>query len=381
MIIEKGYKIRLYPNKTQEERLLQICGSVRFVWNYYLDKRKQEYLKNRKTWNYYDCAKDLTRMKKQEEYMWLDNMPVHPLQQSLRDLETAYVKFFKTQAEFPKFKSKKDSKKSFRMPVGWKIRGNKIQLARDLTMKFRSTKIEGELKSITVSQDTDGEWYGSIISYQEINPVKKTGDPIGIDMGLTHLAVTSQGKEYENLKPRKKLHNRLKQIQQSLSRKKGGSLSRKKAKLLVGKLHKKISNQRMNHLHQTSHSITSENQAVIVCEDLAIKNVMKNHRIADSFGDSGLAEFMKQLEYKQTWRGGEFKKIDRFFPSSKLCSNCKYIVDKLPLSIREWECPNCDIKHDRDINAAKNILAIGLSNSLDVESKDGIVSNHVELPA
>lgn len=186
------------------------------------------------------------------------------------------------------------------------------------------------------------------------------------------MAITSKGKKYDNLKPKKSLQKKLKLLQQSLCRKQKGGRNRGKAKLLVAKLHKKISNQRTNHLHQTSHRITSDNQAVIVCEDLAVSNMMKNHRLAESIGESGWAEFVRQLEYKQNWRGGKLEKIDRFFPSSKMCSSCKNIVESLPLSIREWECPSCETKHDRDVNAAKNILAIWLSNSQGVKSTESI---------
>lgn len=379
MIIQKAYKVRLYSKKDDEQQLLQISGAVRFVWNYYLNKRKEEYLQSKKNMTYIDCAKDLTHTKKHKEYLWLDSVPVHPLQQSLRDLDKAYQAFFNKKAKFPRFKSRKIDKPAFRIPVGWKLKGEYIQLTKNLSIRFRGTKIEGILKSITVSQDMDGKWYASIISHQEINPIKKTGESVGIDLGLHHLVVTSGEKRYENLKLKKSLRRKMKLIQQSLSRKKGGSNNRREAKLLVAKMHKKISNQRMNHLHQTSHRIASENQAVIVCEDLAVKNMVKNHKLAESISNTSWAEFTKQLEYKQIWSGGEFRKIDRFFPSSKTCSDCGYMIETLPLEIREWICPSCKVKHDSDVNAAKNILAIGLSNNPGVESTKSILSNQVGL--
>lgn len=365
MEIIRGYRIRIYPNKKQEQKLLQICGAVRFVWNYYLNKRKKEYLERRTVLSYYDCAKDLTSLKKQPEYKWLNEVKVDSLQQSLRDLDKAYNSFFNKRTALPKFKSKKTSQPSFRLPHHWRVVGNRIFLAKDLSVKFRGSKLPGHanLKSIVIWRDRRNKWYGSIISHETISPEPKTGDPIGIDMGLYDLATTSNGEKYPNFRPKKRLQKEMKALQQNLSRKRSGSNGRAKAKQSLAVLHKKIANQRLNYLHQTSHRITSKNHALIVCEDLAVMNMMKNHKLAESIEDSGWAEFMQQLEYKQVWRGGTFTKVDRFFPSSKTCSSCGFVVDRLPLSVRQWSCPSCKAEHDRDVNAARMILAQGLSNN------------------
>lgn len=365
MQIFKAYKLRLYPNKEQEQKLFQTLGACRFVWNYYLNKRKEEYLQSKKTFSYYDCAKDLTKLKKQKDFEWLEKTQSAILQQSLRNLEAAYQKFFKKQGNFPKFKSRKAVKQSFRKPQSWKIEGNKIQIEQNLLVRARGTfpPQEANLKSITISYENNGKWFCSIKSEESIKIKVKKGKPVGIDLGLNHLAITSNGKKYNNLKPRKLLQKTIKKLSQDLFRKQKGSNNRQRAKVALARLHLKIKNQRTNHLHQVSHRITSENQALIVCEDLSVKNMQANHSLAGSIADTGWGEFARQIEYKQKWRGGEFKKIDRFFPSSKTCSNCWFILHNLPLSIREWKCPQCGISHDRDINAAKVILQQGLSNS------------------
>lgn len=356
MEIKKAYRLRLYPTSSQEQRLIEIVGGCRFVWNYYLEKRKMEYLENKKSMNYHACAKDLTSLKKQTEYLWLKNIPSQALQQSLRNLEIAYVNFFKKRARYPRFKSKHNIQQSFRMPTVWKLKGNKIQIQKGVLIRARGTFPIGTLKSITIIRISTGKWFASIVTEQIIKPKKKTGKPIGIDLGIKYLAVTSEGKRYENIRPRKTSQAEIKKLSQSLSRKQKGSNRRAKAKLELSRLHEKISNQRMNHLHQTSHRITSENQAVIVCEDLSVKNMMQNHRLAGSIADVSWGEFIRQLEYKQEWTGGKLVKIDRFFPSSKTCSDCGFILESLNLWIREWTCPKCGSIHDRDINAAKNIL-------------------------
>jgi putative transposase len=339
--------------------------------------RRNEYIENKNTMSYHDTALALTSMKKQPGMEWLDVVQVHQLQQSLRDLDMAYGRFFRKKALYPRFKTKDDSHQSFRKPANWRIAGNKIALERGLFIRFRGTKLpeDAKWKSITISKDARGHWHASMKLEQEVTPKTKAGKPVGIDLGLTHLAITSDGKKYDNLQPKKCERKAVKRVQQSLSRKQKGSKRRESAKIALASLHQKLSNRRMNHLHQTSHRLTSKNHALIVVEDLAVKNMQRNHCLAGSIADTGWGEFIRQLEYKQTWRGGELVKIDRFFPSSKTCSNCSYIVGSLPLSIRQWTCPKCSAKHDRDVNAAKMILKQGLRNSLCVESTDGTASN------
>ena len=364
MRIHKAIKLKLYPNKEQEKHLIETINACRFVWNYYLAKRKEEYLNGNKSFNYYKCAKDLTILKKSDDFKWISNSQIHPLQQSLRNLDIAYTRFFKKKSKYPIFKSKNDPIKSFQKPRDWKIIGNKIQIEKWVAIRFRGTLPSSECKlgAITVVSQ-NGKWYASIKYTEDVTVKKKAGNPIGIDMGLTHLAITSEGDKYVNIRSFRKSEKKLAEAQRVLSRKTKGSSRRNKQKVVVATIHEKIKNRRINHLHQTSHRITSENQAVIVCEDLAVKNMLKNRKLSKAISDAGWGEFLRQLEYKQIWRGGEFVKVDRLFPSSKTCSNCNHIVEKLPLNIREWTCPKCEAIHDRDVNAAKMILKQGLRNS------------------
>ncbi len=364
--MRKAYKVRLYPTPQQEQRLLRTIGACRFVWNHFLAERKAAYLERGESMNYHATAKALTLLKRQPELAWLDDIQTHPLQQSLRALEAAYKNFFEKRAAYPRFKSKKDSHQSFKKPVGWSIQGNRIVIERGLSVRFRGTEIpaDNDYKTLTVSLDACGDWYASFTYEVKERPTESTGDPIGIDLGLTHLAVTNTGKKYDNFQPAKLLRKRMKRLQQKLARKQKGSKKRQAAKLAVARCHRKIAHQRLNHLHQTSHRITRARPKLIVCEDLAVKNMQANHSLAGSIADTAWGEFLRQLEYKQTWRGGAFVKIDRFFPSSKTCSACHFVVSSLPLSIRQWTCPKCGETHDRDVNAAKNILEQGLRNSL-----------------
>ncbi len=357
MQINRAYRLAIYPNQAQEARLIQIIDGCRYVWNHYLDLRKATYLESKESLTYVDCAKDLTGFKKQEGMEWLDSITVHALQQSLRDLDVAYNRFFRKQARFPKFKSRKNAIQSFRKPADWKLVGNKIRTERDCFITARGTlpPSDAVLKSLTVKRE-NGRWYAVILTEQEITPETKTGPSIGIDLGITDLAITSDGVRYPNIRPRRSLQRQMKKAQQDLARKQKGSRRRQLSKQRLQRLHTKIANQRKNHIHQTSHRITSENQAVIVCEDLAVKNMMRNHCLAGSIADVAWGELLRQTEYKQIWRGGIFATIDRFFPSSKTCSECNFILDRLPLHIRFWTCPRCSAYHDRDENASKVIL-------------------------
>ena len=366
MVIHKAYRLKLYPNKTQEKRLLEIADGARFVWNYYLAQKRDRYLMGGKSPSYLQCARDLTDLKRQDGMEWLDGVLVHPLQQSLRSLDRAYGAFFRKSAQFPRFKSKKDSRRSFRIPVGWKLRGSKLQIERGVVIRMRGTHppMKARQMSVTVSRDACGTWWASILTEQEIKPKKKTGAPLGVDLGLNHLAVLSDGRKIENIRPRKQLQKRMKTLQRLLARKEKGSNASILVKLALARLHRKVGYVRSNHLHHVSKQIASENQAVIVCEDLAVKNMIRNHRLASSIADASWSELIRQLQYKQEWSGGTLVKIGRFFPSSKTCSSCGFIIQELALSVRYWTCPSCHESHDRDVNAAKVIASQWPGNGL-----------------
>jgi putative transposase len=358
--IFKSFKFRIYPNKEQEILLAKHFGAYRFVFNYYLNKRKESYLEDKKSLNYYDNANDLTQLKKDENYIWLKEINSQSLQSSLRNLDIAYIKFFRKQTKFPKFKSKHD-RQSFKIPQSVKLENNKL-----IIPKFKSgikinlyREINGKILFATVSKSTTGKYYVSITCEVNHKPFDKTGNEVGIDTGIKDLAILSDGTIYENIKILKKKLKKVKYNQRQLSKKIKGSSSRNKQKQKLAIVYEKIINIRKDYLHKISTEIV-KNHDIISVEDLAVKNIMKNHHLAQAMSDVSLGIFYSMLEYKCNWNDKQFVKIDRFFPSSKTCSNCGWINQDLTLKDRKWTCPSCGEKHDRDFNASKNILKQGL---------------------
>lgn len=372
MEVRKAVKLRIYPNKSQEQKLLQTIGACRWVYNYYLTLQVNAYFQTGKNIPYAALAVDLTKIRNGGDYPWLKEVQAQPLQQSLRTLDVAYNNFFRGNTNIPRFKSKKDTRQTFKKFQDWRFSNGKLQIQSDITVRYRgrSPSTLAELKTLTISRTRAGKWYASIVCIETIEVPTKHTASIGIDLGLTHTAITSDGKKYDNLTIAKKRQARIKQLSQSLSRKQKGSNRRSKAKLELARLHEKIANQRMNYLHQVSSAITRKNHALIAVEDLAVANMLKNRHLSRSISDVSWGELLRQIEYKQQWRGGQFVKIGRFFPSSKTCSNCLFVNQEMPLSVREWDCPKCGVHHDRDINAAQNILKQA-EVQLGVESTDG----------
>lgn len=363
--IEKAYKFRIYPNKVQEEQIQKTFGCCRFVFNYYLAKRKEIYENEKRTFNYYDCCKDLTYLKK--ELTWLKDADAKALQSSLKDLDDAYKNFFRRVKNgenpgFPKFKSKKNNRKSYKTKIGIKIIDNKIQLPKLGFVKCKVSKlVEGRIISAFVSQNPIGKYFVSVcVTDYEPEQLEKTGSVVGIDLGIKEFAITSDGVKYENPKFFLKSQKKLARLQRQLSRKSSGSNRRNKARIKVAKQYEKVHNQRIDFLHKLSTDLV-KTYDVIAIEDLAPSNMVKNHKLSKSISDVSWGEFRRQLEYKANWHGNTVVKIDRFYPSSQLCSNCgaKWAGTK-DLSIRKWTCPECGTEHDRDINAAINILNEGL---------------------
>lgn len=358
--IFKSFKFRIYPNKEQEILLAKHFGACRFVFNHYLNKRKETYLEDKKSLNYYDNANDLTQLKKNDDYVWLKEINSQSLQSSLRNLDTAYGKFFRKQTKFPKFKSKYD-RQSFKIPQFVKLENNELILP-----KFKSgikinlhREINGEILFATISKSTTGKYYVSLTCEVQHQPYEKTNSKVGIDTGIKDLAILSDGTTYENIRSLNTKLKKLKYNQRQLSKKQKGSSSRNKQKQKLAITHEKITNLRKDYLHKVSTEIV-KNHDIISVEDLAVKNIMKNHKLSQAMSDVSLGSFYTMLEYKCEWNDKQFVKIDRFFPSSKTCSNCGWINGDLTLNIREWTCPSCDEKHDRDFNASKNILKQGL---------------------
>ncbi len=362
--MEKAYKYRIYPNKKQQELIQKTFGCVRFVYNYYLNKRKEMYENEKITFTYNMCSKDLTSLKK--ELDWLKEPDKDSLQKSLKDLDNAYQKFFKEHAGYPKFKSKKNRYKSYRTScVNNNIRfeNKHIKLPKLGLVKIRDKKIpQGRILNATISQEPNGHYYCSLCCTDvEMPQYQKTNKNVGIDLGIVDFSIFSDGTEIENPRFYEKSEKKLAKLQRELSRKAIGSSNWNKARIKVAKLQKHISNQRTDFLHKLTTDII-KNYDIICIEDLDVKsmketdNKTRNKRV----GDVSWSEFRRQLTYKSQWYGRKLSVVDRYYPSSQICHVCGYRDGKKSEDIREWTCPHCNSELDRDINAAINILNEGL---------------------
>ena len=364
---QKAFKYRFYPTPEQENLLRRTMGCARLVYNRALAARTEAWYERQERVGYPETSTMLTNWKKQGDLDFLNEVSCVPLQQGLRHLQTAFTNFFAGRAKYPNFKKKHHGGNAEFTKSAFKWKDSKVFLAKcpqplDIVWSRQLPK-GAEPSTITVKLSPSGRWTVSLLVDIEIESWPESPNQIGLDLGLTSLLALSNGEKVANPKSFKKKRKKLRKAQKALSRRKKGSNNRHKARVKVARVHAEISDARKDFLHKLTTRLVRENQ-VIAVEDLAVKNMVKNQKLSLSISDASWGEIVRQLEYKCNWYGRTFVKIDRWFPSSKRCGHCGHVVDKLPLNIREWDCPKCSTHHDRDVNAARNILAAGLAVSV-----------------
>ena len=373
--MHKAFKFRLLPTKEQEVLLAKHFGCSRFIYNHFLAEKQKHYLENKETLKFNVCQNMLIKQKKDEGFEWLKEVNSQCLVSTLINLETAYTNFFKKKSKFPKFKSKKN-KNSFQIPQHVTLKEhNVVQIPKFKEgLKFiKHRELKGIIKSATISKNPCGKYYISFLCViEKLIKHKKTGKSIGIDLGLKDFIITSEGQRYCNPKFLRKYEVKLKKKQRILSRKEKESKGRDKARLSVAKVHEKITNSRNDMQHKVSSKLVKDYDLIAI-EDLNVKGMVKNHCLAKAISDVAWSSFVTKLKYKAEWNDKEVIVIDRFYPSSKTCSWCDHVKESLSLDERTWTCSKCNIIHDRDVNASKNILrrALAIQSAGTVDNRNG----------
>src|SRR5438128_2429942 len=361
-----AYQYRWYPTDEQKQNLARTFGCARFVYNWALRLRTDAYYQEQKRIYYSDTSARLTQLKQQPEYSWLNEVSCVPTQQALRHLDKAFRNFFEGRAHYPTFKSRHGEQAAEYTTSAFKWDGIHLRLAKmdaPLDIVWSRPLPKGcKPTTVTVTKDTAGRYFVSILVEEDVKPLPEVLKQVGLDLGLKSMVVLSTGEQVGNPQFFRKDEKKLAKAQRRLAKKKKGSKNRAKARLKVARVHAKIADRRRDYQHKLSTRIVHENQVICV-ESLAVKNMLGNPRLAKSISDVGWGEFVRQLEYKAQWYGRTLVKIDKWYPSSKRCSHCGHVLPTLSLDVRFWKCPQCQTFHDRDHNAAKNVLAAGLAVS------------------
>jgi putative transposase len=364
-VVKRAFKYRFYPTPEQADQLNRTFGCVRLVYNRALEARARAWAANRQPTSYKQTSAWLTGWKRTEDLSFLNEVSCVPLQQTLRHLQDAFTAFWDKRSRYPRFKSKRRSRASAeytRSAFRW--RNGQLTLAKmntPLAIVWSRPLPEGTQPStVTVSRDAAGRWFVSLlVEDPTVVPLPPVEQVVGVDAGITSLLTLSTGEKIPNPRHERAGRRKLAKAQRSLSRKQKDSANRAKARLKVARIHARIADRRRDHLHKLSTRLVRENQTVVI-EDLSVRNMLRNHCLARVISDAAWSELRRMLEYKAAWYGRTIIPVDRWYPSSKTCSTCGRINPTMPLDVREWTCPGCGATHDRDINAATNILAAGL---------------------
>ncbi|MEU8455826.1 MULTISPECIES: RNA-guided endonuclease InsQ/TnpB family protein [Streptomyces] len=364
--VKRAFKYRFYPTGEQAAELSRTFGCVRLVFNKALEERTRAWYGEQRRVSYVQSSAALTEWKKTEELAFLTEVSSVPLQQALRHLQTAFGNFFAKRAKYPRYKSRKKSRASAEYTrSAFKWRDGRLTLAKmaePLDIRWSRPLPEGaEPTTATVSRDAAGRWFVSLLCEDTLAPAPATTNAVGLDAGITSLVTLSTGEKIANPRHERRDRARLARAQRELSRKAKGSANREKARRKAARVHARIADRRRDFLHKLSTRLVRENQTVVI-EDLTVRNLLKNGKLARAISDAAWTDLRMMLQYKCAWYGRELVVIDRFFPSSKLCGACGTVAAKMPLNVREWTC-DCGTTHDRDVNAAKNTLAAGLAAS------------------
>ncbi|MFF4780145.1 RNA-guided endonuclease InsQ/TnpB family protein [Streptomyces griseorubiginosus] len=361
--VKRAFKYRFRPTDEQAAELSRTFGCVRKVYNMALAARTEAWTRQERV-NYNTTSAMLTAWKRTEELAFLNEVSSVPLQQCLRHLQAAFTNFFGKRAKYPRFKSKKKSRRSAEYTTsGFRFRDGRLMLAKmrdPLDIVWSRPLPEGAKPStVTVSQDAAGRWFVSMLCEDpSVKPLPATGKAVGVDVGLDHLLTLSTGEKIANPRHERTDRARLALAQRRMAKKAKGSANRARARQKVARIHARIADRRRDGLHKLTTRLVRENQTIVI-EDLTVRTMIRNRNLARAISDAAWAEFRSLLEYKAAWYGREVIAVDRFFPSSRLCSACGTLREGMPLHVRTWTCDGCGTAHDRDVNAAKNLLAAG----------------------